>query len=105
MLESSSQVRLQLSKVAVMVVASDARPSVPMDRSHRLLSPTIIICRLSMPNSLSTRRRHFTSFDEVTSDSVGMTGTPGRWLFSRLMPDRHQVMPMMTELLLRPMVG
>jgi hypothetical protein len=73
MLESSSQVRLRLSKVTVMVAASDARPSVPMDRSHRLLSPTVIVLRwLSMPNSLRTRRRHFTSFNAVANDSVGM---------------------------------
>jgi hypothetical protein len=85
MLESSSQVRLKLSKVAVMVAASDARPSVPMDKSHRLLSPTVITCRLSMPNSRRTRRRHFTSFDTVANDSVGIAGTSG-WLLLRLMP-------------------
>jgi hypothetical protein len=48
-LESSSQVRLRLSKVTVMVAANDARPRVPMDKSHRFLSLTVIIRRLSTP--------------------------------------------------------
>jgi hypothetical protein len=65
----------QSSQIAIVksggdVAASDARPSVPMDRSHRLLSPTVIIRRLSMPNSLRTRKRHFTSFDAVANDSM-----------------------------------